>query len=931
MPANDQAKMVAAFKRMDKLLEKNVKQQKDLADILKEMSNKIGKIKGAKDSSSNVNKSPDAKDEMKRSEKELKNLRKQKELQNTISRELETQFEAHVSNMKLISEEYEIRKQIHQLSILTYGHNSAQAIAQAELVREAKARYELAVRQQGIDELGEQHALRLAEVMGGVRKDSQTFAGNFVKALNTSGGLTRMMQGFKRGMKDTLFSLEAMTTAGLDKIIESTMLVAIQTEQAISSFQKATGASDEYASQIEVVHNETMRYGVDATQAAEAMTNLSHEMMNFNTLSSQTQNELAGTIALLDQIGVSATTSSKSMDLMINSMGLSTTEAQQFTNELADLGAMLGNSAQAFEDFNASAKVLHAYGKDAKSVFIELEKSAKATKIQMSELLVITNQFDTFEGAAEAAAGLNSILGGGLLNASQLVLASEEERIRLLIESIQLSGKSWDAMKKHERMAIANAAGINDMTVANKLFSMSLSAYDESMVKNEKMAESQKALEERAMEVKAIWEEWKIIIQQTAIAMQPLLDIVKTFVEWIIEANEALGGKLIPILTGAGLAYIVFGKVVNVVLSGLSLGLKATGAAATTASPGIVTLGNALGTFATAAAKAVPVVLGFAASILVASIGIGLVVGSLVLLAYALKDMSGEGVTTLAVMAGLILAVGFAGSAASSGMIQFGAGMLLVGAGVALIGAGIWLMAEGFETFVESFQNLDLNKFMQFSLSLMAFSAALGILVPVLAAFALISLPAFLGLSMFSAGLALMKEALGSTNDLDNLATLFESLAKIVEESEKLSKLPGIIGDVVDKLNALNMVKLLLANALGSWFDAFNDDGWIAQINAVGNKIKPVVELVSTINSEKVQQVSELAQSIKVITESTANPSKEQVELLKAIASKSDGHENGGIVVKVYLDSKEISAKAVKRIENNRTKSYNFAKRIKST
>ena len=44
---------------------------------------------------------------------------------------------------------------------------------------------------------------------------------------------------------------------------------------------------------------------------------------------------------------------------------------------------------------------------------------------------------------------------------------------------MSLSGKNFESLNRFEKQAIASAAGIQDMTEANKLFSMSLSAYDD--------------------------------------------------------------------------------------------------------------------------------------------------------------------------------------------------------------------------------------------------------------------------------------------------------------------------------------------------------------------------------------------------------------------------------------------------------------------
>ena len=116
----------------------------------------------------------------------------------------------------------------------------------------------------------------------------------------------------------------------------------------------------------------------------------------------------------------------------------------------------------------------------------------------MNTLMSITKQFDTFEGAAQSAGKLNAILGGGVVNSMDLLNATEEERVRLLIQSMALSGKNYESLNRFEKQAIASAAGIQDMTEANKLFSMSLSSYDDMQSKARGASAEAAKLQERA-------------------------------------------------------------------------------------------------------------------------------------------------------------------------------------------------------------------------------------------------------------------------------------------------------------------------------------------------------------------------------------------------------------------------------------------------
>ena len=165
----------------------------------------------------------------------------------------------------------------------------------------------------------------------------------------------------------------------------------------------------------------------------------------------------------------------------------------------------------------------------------------------------ITNQFNTFEGAAEAAGKLNAVLGGGVINSMDLLNAKEEERIRLVIQAMELSGKNFDSMNQHERLMMANTLGIKDMTEANKLFSMSLSAYDEMQSKAGEASAEQAKLQERAQAAQTAMQKFEQIGQAFAVAFMPILDFMHGFANIILEINDMTGGIFVPamvLLTG---------------------------------------------------------------------------------------------------------------------------------------------------------------------------------------------------------------------------------------------------------------------------------------------------------------------------------------------------------------------------------------------
>jgi len=205
------------------------------------------------------------------------------------------------------------------------------------------------------------------------------------------------------------------------------------------------------------------------------------------------------------------------------------------------------------EDFKAAAPQLAVYGKEAGRVFEGLAKQAKATGVAMSSLLAITAQFDTYEGAAQAAGKLNAVLGTQI-NSIDLLLATDEERIAMLKEAAASTGMAWSEMGKFQQMAIANAAGITDMAEAAKLFGN----------EQENMTEEEKKLADAIKEGQTVMKKFEIIVTQIAIKMTPLLEkisaVLDTVITWMDE-NQKLVQTISSFIAILGTAILVIGAV----------------------------------------------------------------------------------------------------------------------------------------------------------------------------------------------------------------------------------------------------------------------------------------------------------------------------------------------------------------------------------
>ena len=427
---------------------------------------------------------------------------------------------------------------------------------------------------QSIGELTDDELITRTEILDNmmdISHRSEVAADNASQMALTLTGVSNAWEGtligsffkgdFNTNMEKTVATLKAQFSAAnmlgsaLMRVQESTLMMVVSADAQFAEVNKLTNGTGEYNDMIMDTMANNQQYNVSVEDAGEAVKALYTEMSNFSNMSEEAQAQAVETTAQLKGLGIDAQTTAANFEIMTGALGMSSKAAGEAQKDFAAMAADLGVSAgKVAKDFERNASVFVAYGDDATEVFKEVAAAAKATGIEMDALLGITTQFDTFEGAAKAAGQLNAVLGGGLLNSMDLLNASEEERVRMLIQSIEMSGKSWQSMSKFEKQAIANAAGINDMTEANKMFGTSLAEYDANQRKVEDNAEAQKKLEERAAAAANMQDKLKRVMEQFAVAVTPIINVVHFLLDGLLSLNDMTGGMLIPTLVGLATA-----------------------------------------------------------------------------------------------------------------------------------------------------------------------------------------------------------------------------------------------------------------------------------------------------------------------------------------------------------------------------------------
>ena len=339
---------------------------------------------------------------------------------------------------------------------------------------------------------------------------------------------TDKADGFGKKMKE-LLTVKNLAAAGITKVVEATVALAVEQDAAAVAFNKSTGQAGEYTSQIQGLERSMFNAGVTSGEAGQAFADLFNTVTDFSNMSKGTQMNLAKTVAVLNELGVSSSESAQSIQFLTKVMGQSTTQAADQTREIFAFAQELGVSAAGMSaDFIKMQPQIAALGDTGVQAFKDLQAQAKATGMSFDSLLSITAKFDTFAGAADQVGKLNAIMGGPFLNTLEMVATTDPaERMRKLSEGINASGLSFDQMSYYQKKAMTSAAGLNsEMELA-----MLMSGKLESARGPVKTQADFEKLADQTKEFNTIMDEMKQFAMSLAVSLGPVVSAIKFIVD----------------------------------------------------------------------------------------------------------------------------------------------------------------------------------------------------------------------------------------------------------------------------------------------------------------------------------------------------------------------------------------------------------------
>lgn len=552
------------------------------------------------------------------------------------------------------------------------------------------------------------------------------------------------------------------------KTIDATKELMFEMDNSLAAFKRATGLNGEYTESIVNVQQEMGALGASTADITKGFGDLAAANTTFVFESAATQESLMKTATAMEASFNAGEEFAGSMGFLQTTLGKTAEAAEQSSmNIVAAAQAMRVPPQQMLDDFAKLGPELAAWGPNTEKVFLETAAAAKALNMQTSEMLSIAEGFDTFASAADNVGQLNAALGGDYFDTMEMVMATEAERVEMLMSGIEASGKSFETMGRFEQKRIAAAAGV---TVAQlgKMTNANRDLYTEMQNLQEDATMTYNDLTDAARENMGIQEKLAALQKALAVALKPLIGALNTVLGYIQEFAIAFPTLFKFLSFGIGLFAFLGVTLLTVVAPATTVaanlglvGTAATGAgtAAAGASGGMATLGTSLTAIGTALTSAAPGLLAFGAAVLAVAYGIALAVNAFANLVEsfstlgentaamdaALKGIFLTSILLIAPVIGLAFAVGTLGAAGTAGAI----GLLAIGAAAFMIGAGIGLAAEGMSYLVASFSTFT-EQGVEAMLVFTGLVGVLGLLIPLMAALGPMALLSALALTAFS-------------------------------------------------------------------------------------------------------------------------------------------------------------------------------------
>ena len=368
--------------------------------------------------------------------------------------------------------------------------------------------------------------------------------------------------------------LAAKAREAADK--KATDVLQMGLQRAISLFHEIDAAAADFNRRFRLSPqlSEDMRdlaasmyeYGINAQSVYNAHAELRNTFTDFAKLSAEQQVSLSESTALFDKLGISAASQAVFAQNATKAYGVSIDGLTPKISELSANAEALGfEQGKYFDTLARSGPLLAKFGNDFDVTFKKLQHTFRVTGLEMEKVLGITNQFDTFEGAAKQAGKLNAALGGNFVNAMDLMMATDPvERFEMIRDSILDAGLSFENMSYYQRLFYTESLGLKDTNELAMLLSGNMNDFSNAINANAKSMEAQ---QETAKLFMSVLDQLNAIVSENAASFEKfgrilggLVDFLITNIEFVKMAVSVLIGYKVAMMAAATAALLFKGS-----------------------------------------------------------------------------------------------------------------------------------------------------------------------------------------------------------------------------------------------------------------------------------------------------------------------------------------------------------------------------------
>lgn len=143
----------------------------------------------------------------------------------------------------------------------------------------------------------------------------------------------------------------------------------------------------------------------------QSIQSLNTNFTEFNRIGEINQKNLLETSANLEKLGLDTDLFAQNLNIANKSLGFSIPEYVKWQKELFGASKALGININTLNKGLQSLTKLGLSSSKIKRTLLDLALASKNLGMEMDKMLDVTENFTTFEGAAEAAGKLNAMLG----------------------------------------------------------------------------------------------------------------------------------------------------------------------------------------------------------------------------------------------------------------------------------------------------------------------------------------------------------------------------------------------------------------------------------------------------------------------------------------------------------------------------------------